>query len=145
MDDSRPEGPCPPTRREPHRNSVEHSSAGSQATPADSVEYSSTGSRTGSDDGTERTGTDVTIRVGILDDATGFYFEDDGSGFPDSVHAQVDTQSWTARGERGGYGLQIVQKIAGEHGWEMRLTDGASGGARIEFHGVAPCQRECIH
>ncbi|TKX83579.1 HAMP domain-containing histidine kinase, partial [Halorubrum sp. SS5] len=35
-----------------------------------------------------------------------------------------------------GFGLSIVAQIADAHGWDVRVTDGADGGARFEVTGV---------
>lgn len=35
-----------------------------------------------------------------------------------------------------GFGLSIVERIAGAHGWEITVREGADGGARFEVTGV---------
>ena len=35
-----------------------------------------------------------------------------------------------------GFGLAIVQQIATAHGWDVRATEGETGGARFEICGV---------
>jgi PAS domain S-box-containing protein len=70
------------------------------------------------------------------DDGGDFYVADDGEGIPDSKREEVfETGVSTARGGTG-LGLSIVREIANAHGWSVRLTDSASGGARFEITGV---------
>lgn len=82
-------------------------------------------------------GTDVTVRVGILEDEGGFYVEDDGRGIPADVRTRPEMPSGLSRERGSGYGLQIVEKVVDEHGWEMDLGESDAGGARFEFSGVA--------
>jgi signal transduction histidine kinase len=35
-----------------------------------------------------------------------------------------------------GFGLDIVEQVVTEHGWEIRVTDGGDGGARFEITDV---------
>lgn len=35
-----------------------------------------------------------------------------------------------------GFGLHVVENVADIHGWDIRVTDGANGGARFEITGV---------
>lgn len=88
----------------------------------------------------DHVGPDVTVRIGILEDATGFYVEDDGPGLPDATKVQLETPSGLTRERGHGYGLQIVERITDEHGWEMQITDADAGGARFEFHGASVFQ-----
>ena len=102
-----------------------------------SVEHSSTGSRTESDDSAEHgsDGAGLTVRVGGL--ADGFYVEDDGPGIPETDRDSVFEAGYSTAEESSGFGLTIVQQIAAAHGWAIRVTDAAGGGARFEFTGVA--------
>lgn len=84
----------------------------------------------------EHAGPEVSVRVDILDDASGFFVEDSGPGFSEEVLTQIETPSGLSRERESGYGLQIVEKIADEHGWKMQLMNAPAGGARVEFHGV---------
>ncbi|MDS0298005.1 PAS domain-containing sensor histidine kinase [Halogeometricum sp. S1BR25-6] len=113
------------------RNAVEHGSTGSETESHDAVERGAEGGDGGSD------GDRVTVRVGVLDEEDGFYVEDDGSGLPDHVKAQWEESVESTSDHTGGYGLNIVQTVAAEHGWEMRVADAESGGARFEFRGVS--------
>jgi len=116
------------------RNAVEHGSTSprSQA-PEDTVEHGSTSSRAQPDDA-EHGGPGVTVTVGTL--ADGFYVEDDGPGIPAGERESVFESGYSTRQEGTGFGLTIVRRIAEAHGWSVRVTEGAAGGARFEFTGV---------
>ena len=83
----------------------------------------------------------TSVTVGPLaaeagEDEGDFYVADDGEGIPDSNRGEVfETGFSTARGGTG-LGLSIVREIANAHGWSVRVTDSASGGARFEITGV---------
>ncbi|WP_276253926.1 hybrid sensor histidine kinase/response regulator [Halomontanus rarus] len=81
-------------------------------------------------------GSDVTIRVGPLEDWSGFYVEDDGPGIPADERERVFESGYTTSTEGTGFGIPIIEVIAEAHGWDVRLTDGRTGGARFEFVGV---------
>lgn len=76
----------------------------------------------------------VTIRVGTLTDADGFYVEDDGPGIPEEKRAAVFDDGYSTNNGNG-LGLSIVNRVADAHGWEIRVTDSDHGGARFEFTG----------
>ncbi|MBX0323092.1 PAS domain-containing protein [Halomicroarcula sp. F13] len=84
----------------------------------------------------EHGGPSVTIRVGPLDTGPGFYVEDDGSGFPDADVDDLFDAGYTTSADGTGFGLSIVQEIAAAHGWDISATNGANGGARLEFSGI---------
>ena len=73
------------------------------------------------------------IRVGSLADAEGFLVEDDGPGVPEADRERVFEVGYTDHDDGTGFGLPIVRRIADAHGWSVRLTEGAAGGARFEF------------
>jgi signal transduction histidine kinase len=73
------------------------------------------------------------IRVGSLADAEGFFVEDDGPGVPEADRERVFEVGYTDHDDGTGFGLPIVRRIADAHGWSVRLTEGAAGGARFEF------------
>jgi signal transduction histidine kinase len=84
----------------------------------------------------EHGGSDVTIRVGVLESDSGIYVEDDGEGIPENERDQIFTDGYST-GEKGsGFGLTIVQQIVEAHGWNIRVTDGKTGGARFEITGT---------
>ena len=105
------------------RNSVAHSSTGSQASPDDSVEHSSTGSQASPG---------VTVRVGSLPDEAGFYVEDDGPGIPAADRERVFESGFSTASKGTGFGLAIVSTIVEAHGWTIRVRGGSDGGARFE-------------
>jgi signal transduction histidine kinase len=78
----------------------------------------------------------VTVTVGILPDAEGFYVADDGSGIPTEERERVLDHGYSTRETGTGLGLAIVEELASAHGWSVTLTDSDSGGARFEFTGV---------
>ncbi|WP_152040255.1 hybrid sensor histidine kinase/response regulator [Salinigranum salinum] len=129
------------------RNSVEHGSTSHRLGADDSVEHGSTGSRTPSDDSVEHgvddegahgtdtePTTDLNVRVGALDgDDCGFFVEDDGTGVPRDLRDRVLDAGVTTAQTGTGFGLAIVRQVAEAHGWAIRVTESASGGARFEF------------
>lgn len=81
----------------------------------------------------EHGGEDVDIRVGPLDDASGFYVADDGRGIPEDERETVLEHGYSTAEEGTGLGLSIVTRIVDAHGWEINVTESASGGARFEI------------
>ena len=118
------------------RNAVEHASTGSRTAADDGSEHGSTGGRSRSGDGAEHTRSDVTVRVGELDDGSGFFVEDDGPGIPEEQRDLVFDSGYSSTSDGTGFGLTIVERVADAHGWEVRVTSGSDGGARFEFTGV---------
>jgi signal transduction histidine kinase len=84
----------------------------------------------------EHGGDDVTVTVGPLTAGDGFYVEDDGPGIPPADRQSVFEFGETSNPNGSGLGLAIVATIADAHGWERRVTEAESGGARFEFAGV---------
>ncbi|MEF8886466.1 MAG: PAS domain-containing sensor histidine kinase [Haloarculaceae archaeon] len=84
----------------------------------------------------EHGGRDVTVRVGMLADGSGFYVEDDGAGLPEADPDQVFEPGYSTAENGTGFGLSIVREVADAHGWTVRATSGADGGARFEVTGV---------
>ncbi|MFB6094911.1 MAG: PAS domain S-box protein [Halodesulfurarchaeum sp.] len=82
----------------------------------------------------EHGGQAVRIEVGDLPD--GFYVEDDGPGIDAGVREDVFTLGYSTTEPGTGFGLAIVQGIVQAHGWDIRVTESASGGARFEITGV---------
>ncbi len=93
------------------RNAVEHGSSG---------------------DGT------VQVTVGRLVDGStdGFYLADNGPGIPEDRQAHVFEPGHSSDDHGTGLGLAIVDRIADLHGWDVAVTDAASGGARFELRGT---------
>ena len=103
------------------RNCVEHGSTTGRPT-TDVVE------RTDDADGHD----DLTVRVGPLDDRTGFFVEDDGPGIPPDERDCVFDEGYSTGENGSGLGLSIVANVVDAHGWRIGVTDGAAGGARFE-------------
>ncbi|MEE6209150.1 ATP-binding protein [Salarchaeum sp. III] len=76
----------------------------------------------------------VTVTVGALTD--GFYVADDGPGIPEQARERVFETGYSSSDTGTGLGLNIARSIAEAHGWEVELTESASGGARFEFRSV---------
>jgi PAS domain S-box-containing protein len=82
----------------------------------------------------EHGGSDVTVRVGDLDD--GFYVADDGPGISEGIADKLFEPGQSGTQENTGFGLAIVQEIATSHGWTVAATESAEGGARFEIRGI---------
>ena len=139
------------------RNSVEHSSTGSQPEPDDSVEHSSTGSQPEPDDSVEHSSTGsqpepdndpkpsdgVTVVVNTTPD--GIVVADDGPGIAAADRSEVFDSGFTTRTHGTGYGLDIVREIVEAHGWRVAIadrddefTEGLPDGARFEIRAPTP-------
>jgi PAS domain S-box-containing protein len=75
-----------------------------------------------------------TVRVGTLD--SGFYVADDGTGIPEDERETVFEFGHSTTDDGTGFGLHIVERVVETHGWSVRATDSAAGGARFEITGV---------
>jgi PAS domain S-box-containing protein len=84
--------------------------------------------------GVEHGGDDVTVTIGELED--GFYVEDDGPGIPEANHQAVFERGYSTSESGMGLGLSIVKQVVEAHDWEIRVTEGSTGGARFEITGV---------
>ena len=71
----------------------------------------------------------------MLDDGTGFYVADDGTGIDPDLRGQV-LEAGFSETSNTGLGLAIVSNIAEAHGWDVTVTESESGGARFDFTGV---------
>ncbi|WP_257299960.1 histidine kinase N-terminal 7TM domain-containing protein [Haloarchaeobius sp. FL176] len=78
-------------------------------------------------------GNHVTVTVGMLTDAEGFYVADDGPGLPPELRDSVFEPGVTSRDGGTGLGLAIVADIAKAHGWTVELAEEDGGGARFDF------------
>jgi len=81
----------------------------------------------------EHAGPEVSIRVGPLSDASGFFVADDGPGISSSDRRLIFESGFSSADEGTGFGLAIVDQIVRAHGWEIEVTESASGGARFEI------------
>ena len=79
---------------------------------------------------------DVSIRIGPLAEADGFYVADDGPGIPAEDRDQVFDPGYSTDDGGTGIGLSIVTSVASAHDWTVSVTDSATGGARFEVSGV---------
>ncbi|OYR53862.1 two-component system sensor histidine kinase NtrB [Halorubrum halodurans] len=84
----------------------------------------------------EHGGDAVTVTAGVLEDGAGFYVADDGPGIPEEHRESIFESGYTTAEEGTGFGLSIVERIAEAHGWAVRATEGADGGARFEVTGI---------
>ncbi|QLH75896.1 PAS domain S-box protein [Halosimplex rubrum] len=125
-------------------NAVEHGSTSPRSqTPEDAVEHGATGGRSRADEATEAgdpatdgsTGV-VTVRVGRLDDGSGFFVADDGPGIDEAERDRVFSSGYSTATEGTGFGLSIVEQIADAHGWSVGIVESEAGGARFEIRGV---------
>ncbi|WP_435062216.1 sensor histidine kinase [Halobaculum sp. EA56] len=82
----------------------------------------------------EHGGDDVRVAVDRLDgeERDGFYVADDGPGIPPERREEVFERGETTADDGTGFGLAIVSEIASAHGWRVRATESADGGARFE-------------
>jgi len=78
----------------------------------------------------------VELRVGATAEGEGFYVEDDGPGIPADQRDEVFEPGFTTDAAGTGYGLYIVETIAGAHGWDVAVTDAPDGGTRFVVSGV---------
>ncbi|MHC3436633.1 sensor histidine kinase [Natrialbaceae archaeon A-gly3] len=97
------------------------------------VEHGSTSPRSQShEDAVEHGGDDVTIEVGDLESAPGFYVADDGPGIPPAERDRIFDRGYSTGGTTG-FGLAIVERIVTAHGWTIDVTESERGGARFEI------------
>ena len=84
----------------------------------------------------EHGGDSVTVTVGALPNADGFYVADDGPGIPPSEREDVFDFGYSTSEMGTGMGLRIVGRICDAHGWKIDVTESRDGGARFEISGV---------
>jgi len=97
------------------------------------VEHGSTGPRS------DATGREpLTVTIGDLDDGDGFYVADDGTGIPAADADRIFERGYSTGDAGTGLGLSIVREVVDAHGWEIRVTESDTGGARFEISGVEP-------
>ncbi|QLD90140.1 PAS domain-containing protein [Natronomonas salina] len=75
----------------------------------------------------------VTVSVGAVADAEGFYVADDGPGIPADEREAVFEHGHTTSDDGTGLGLTIVERVADAHDWSIRVIESEAGGARFEF------------
>ncbi len=86
--------------------------------------------------GEQDSGEALTVRVGALEDDSGFYVADDGPGIAPEKRDRVFEGGYTTGDNGTGLGLSIVADIASAHGWDVTVGEGEDGGARFEVTGV---------
>jgi hypothetical protein len=68
----------------------------------------------------------------------GFYAPAPGPGVPEGEREEIFEPGYSSSDHGTGLGLAIVEQIAQLHGWSIRVTTSAEGGARFEITGVDP-------
>jgi len=84
----------------------------------------------------EHGGEEVTVEVGLLEDGTGLYIEDNGPGFPEGMSDQIFDDGFSTSRQGTGFGLTIVEQIVEAHNWEITAMAATNGGARFEITGI---------
>lgn len=87
----------------------------------------------------------VTVEIGeyapigttTRDSRRGFYVADSGSGISSDKRDAVFDFGETSSPDGTGLGLPIVKRVAEAHGWEIKLMDSTTGGAKFVFVDVA--------
>jgi PAS domain S-box-containing protein len=77
-----------------------------------------------------------TIGTSTRDSCSGFYVADDGTGIDSDNRKKVFDFGETSSQDGTGLGLPIVKRVADAHGWDVKLMDSATGGAKFVFIGV---------
>jgi len=124
------------------QDAVEHSSTSPRSrAPGDAVEHGSTSPDSQArQDAVEHSTETVTVTVERWTD--GFAVADDGPGIPDDRRERVFETGYSTSDSGTGFGLRIVEQIVAAHGWDIRATESASGGARFEITGVEFVDRD---
>ncbi|MFB6072984.1 MAG: histidine kinase N-terminal 7TM domain-containing protein [Halobacterium sp.] len=78
----------------------------------------------------------VTVTVGVLSDAEGFYVADDGAGVPPGEREDIFEYGHSTADGGTGLGLAIVTDLVEAHGWSIAVSESESDGARFEVTGV---------
>jgi len=121
-------------RSDPPPDDVAERFDGRPSGGGDAVEHAAASDPSPLDESTGHGPATTTVRLGALED--GFYIEDDGAGIPPERREAVLEPGYSTDPEGTGFGLNIVRRIAEEHGWSLSITEGTDGGARFEVTGV---------
>lgn len=76
----------------------------------------------------------MSVTVGTTQ--SGVYVADDGPGISDGEREDVFEAGYSTAEDGTGYGLRIVERVAGAHGWDVSVADSTEDGARFEVTGV---------
>jgi len=114
------------------RNAIEHGADGDDSDDGDPI-AAGLPDDYGDDEPSESVLDGLSITVGELTDAEGFYVADNGDGIPEAEREDVFEAGVSSSGTGSGLGLAIVRRIAQAHGWTVSVTDADGGGARFEF------------
>ena len=97
-----------------YRNAIEHND---ESVTIEVGEYSAIGTSTRSNCG-------------------GFYVADNGTGIDPDDREKVFEYGETSSQDGTGLGLPIVKRVADAHGWDIKIMDSSTGGAKFVFMGV---------
>ena len=81
-------------------------------------------------------GDNLIVRVGPLDDGSGFYVADSGEGIPIDNRERIFDKGYSTDSGSPGLGLAIVKAVVDAHDWDIVVVDSMEGGARFEVHNV---------
>lgn len=81
----------------------------------------------------EHGGSDVTIRVGALEDDSGFFVEDDGRGLDVDSPEDIFESGFTTSDSGTGLGLAIVKQVVDAHDWSITVDEPPDGGVRFNI------------
>ena len=100
----------------------------------------------------EHAGPDPAVRIGRIesdsadsdtdgpesgtDELSGFYVADDGPGVPPDRRGDLFESGVSTDNDGTGLGLAISARIIRSHGWQIRLGNGRTSGARFEVTGL---------
>ena len=115
------------------RNAIEHGADGDDSDDGGDPIAAGLPDDYGDDEPSESVLDGLSITVGELTDAKGFYVADNGDGIPEEEREDVFEAGVSSSGTGSGLGLAIVRRIAQAHGWTVSVTDADGGGARFEF------------
>jgi len=115
------------------RNAIEHGADGDDSGDGGDPIAAGLPDEYGDDEPAESVLDGLSITVGELTDATGFYVADNGDGIPEDEREDIFEAGVSSSGTGSGLGLAIVRRIAQAHGWTVSVTDADGGGARFEF------------
>jgi PAS domain S-box-containing protein len=78
----------------------------------------------------------VHIEVGLLEDDKGFFYQDNGKGILEENREEALKRGYsTSDKEDGqGLGLYLMKQLADLNGWNVKLTESETGGARFEIY-----------